>query len=251
MARQGPGVVSFETGLRVLEAFDRESPRLTLGELAARCGITRYAARRYMNSLMGLGYATSDGKRYFLTPRVLRAGSVYLSDSPILAKLQPLLHQLTAEIEESTYLSVIDGDKTLVIAKATVNRITNRSHSLGAHFPLFVTSAGLAISASLPSAELDGLLARYRPLAFTGGTLMNPKDILAEVALTRNRGFAVSERQLDDLVRGIAVPLRDMQGNLVGAISANMFIGNESAEASVLRVLGGLRRTAELASAQL
>ena len=57
-------------GLRVIEAFDDDHPRLTPSEAAERAGLTRTAARRYLLSLMHFGYADSDGKHFWLTPRV-------------------------------------------------------------------------------------------------------------------------------------------------------------------------------------
>lgn len=241
------GVASFEIGLAILAAFDRETPQLTLSEIADRCGITRFAARRYLASLIRLGYAECDGKRYTLTHRVLRMGSVFISSSKFVARMQPLLHQLTADVGESSYLCVRDGYQTVVVAKATANRLTNRSHALGAHFPMFVTSAGLCIAALLPDSEALQLLKDYRPLPYTSGTLLNPMDIHAQLELARQRAYAVSERQLDDLVRGIAVPLANRVGQFVGAISLNMFIGDESEVSAVNRMLPALRRTADAA----
>ena len=65
-------------GLRVIEAFDDEHPRLTASEAAARADITRTAARRYLLSLVHFGYAATDGKQFWLSPRVLRLGQSYL-----------------------------------------------------------------------------------------------------------------------------------------------------------------------------
>jgi len=57
MSENAPRVAGFEIGLAVLGAFDRESPRLTIGQIAARCSISRFAARRYPTTLVALGYA--------------------------------------------------------------------------------------------------------------------------------------------------------------------------------------------------
>jgi len=242
------GVASFEVGLSVLSAFERDAPNLTLSEIAQRCDITRFAARRYVSTLINLGYIETDGRRFWLTHRILRMGSVYLSASPLVVAIQPLLYQLTASVGDSSYLSVRDGADSIVVAKATGIRVTNRSHSIGAHFPLFLTSAGLCIASSLPTRELQELLAHYKPRTYTQHTLIEHAKIRAQVELARRRSFAVSERQLDDMVRGVAVPIHDGQGLLVGAISMNMFIGKASEAASVERVLPALLKTAEAAN---
>jgi DNA-binding IclR family transcriptional regulator len=61
-------------GLRVIESFDDDHVRITPAEAAARADISRTAARRYLLSLVHFGYAASDGKRFWLLPRVLRLG---------------------------------------------------------------------------------------------------------------------------------------------------------------------------------
>ena len=65
-------------GLRVIEAFDDDHPRLTPSEAAHLTGLTRTAARRYLLSLVHFGYAGTDGKLFWLTPRVLRLSQSYL-----------------------------------------------------------------------------------------------------------------------------------------------------------------------------
>ena len=56
-------------GLRVIEAFDDEHPRLTPSEAARLTGLTRTATRRYLLSLVHFGYAGTDGKLFWLTPK--------------------------------------------------------------------------------------------------------------------------------------------------------------------------------------
>lgn len=55
---------SLGKGLRLIEAFDEEHPRLSASEAAAATGLTRTAARRYLLSLCHFGYAATDGKRF-------------------------------------------------------------------------------------------------------------------------------------------------------------------------------------------
>ena len=49
-------IAGLEKGLGVIEAFDQRQSRLTIGEVAARCQLTRAAARRYLITLTHLGY---------------------------------------------------------------------------------------------------------------------------------------------------------------------------------------------------
>ena len=67
-------IAGLEKGLGLLEAFDEVHPRMNATQAALRCGLTRTAARRYLLTLAHLGYVGTDGKLFWLTPRVLRLG---------------------------------------------------------------------------------------------------------------------------------------------------------------------------------
>ncbi len=70
-------VQSLERGLAVIKAFDGEHPRLTLSDVARRTKM-RAAARRFLLTLVELGYVHSDGKEFSLRPSVLDVGAAYL-----------------------------------------------------------------------------------------------------------------------------------------------------------------------------
>jgi len=61
-------------GLEVICAFDDTTPKLTQSELAQRLDLSRAAARRYLMTLSALGYMATDGKAFWLTPKVMRLG---------------------------------------------------------------------------------------------------------------------------------------------------------------------------------
>src|SRR5216683_5671900 len=75
----GDFVQSLERGLSVIRAFDAEHPELTLSEVARATGLTRAAARRFLHTLVELGYMRSNGRLFSLRPRILELGYAYLS----------------------------------------------------------------------------------------------------------------------------------------------------------------------------
>ena len=77
--RTGSFVQSLERGLAVIRAFGAERPELTLSDVARVTGLTRAAARRFLLTLVELGYVHSDGRMFSLRPRVLELGYAYLS----------------------------------------------------------------------------------------------------------------------------------------------------------------------------
>jgi len=76
-------IAGLDRGLRLIEAFDETHPRLSASTAARRTGMTRAAARRYLLTLQHLGYVESDGKLFWLTPRVLRLGWSYVDSANV------------------------------------------------------------------------------------------------------------------------------------------------------------------------
>ena len=77
--RKSDFVQSLERGLAVIRAFDDEHRELTLSEVARATGLTRAAARRFLLTLVELGYVHFDDGRFSPRPRVLELGYAYLS----------------------------------------------------------------------------------------------------------------------------------------------------------------------------
>jgi DNA-binding IclR family transcriptional regulator len=72
-------VQSLERGLSVIRAFGAGRRELILSEVARTAGLSRAAARRFLLTLVQLGYADSTDGRFSLRPRVLELGHCFLS----------------------------------------------------------------------------------------------------------------------------------------------------------------------------
>jgi IclR family pca regulon transcriptional regulator len=112
-------VQSLERGLAVIRGFGADDPELTLSDVARRTDLTRAAARRFLLTLVELGYVRSDGKHFALTPRVLELGYAYLSSLSLPEIAEPHLERLAAQVRESSSVSVLDGDEIVYVGRRT------------------------------------------------------------------------------------------------------------------------------------
>ncbi len=238
-------IAGLERGVSVIEAFDDANARMTASQAGQRTGMTRTAARRYLLTLQHMGYVASDGKLFWLTPRVLRLGRSYLESARLPRIVQPFLQRVAAGTHEIAYLSVMDGDEVVYIARNGPNRSMSTGYVLGARVPAQVTASGLLMLAMRGDEEQATWLATHELAVFTSHTISSKDRMRLELARIRAQGWALSEQQLDLNSRGIAVPLRDRRGELVGALNITMPMGHESSEDAVSRVLPVLRETAQ------
>lgn len=238
-------IAGLEKGLSIIECFDDANPRLTASQAGTLCGLTRTAARRYLLTLQHLGYVASDGKLFWLTPRVLRLGKSYLESARLPRIVQPFLQRVTAGTQESAYVSVMDGDEIVYIARNGSSRAMNTGYVLGSRVQAQVTAAGLLMLSLRPADWVDNWLDSHELKAYTSYTIASKERMRIEMARVRSQGWSLSEQQLELYFRGVAVPLRDRHGDVAGALSVTMPMGHESSEDAVARVLSVLSETAQ------
>lgn len=237
-------IAGLEKGLTVIEAFDDQHPRLTASQAGTRCGLTRTAARRYLLTLAHLGYVGSDGKLFWLTPRILRLGHAYLESARLPRLVQPFLQRIAGGTQEVAYLGVLDGDDTVYIARSGAQRHMNAGYMLGARIQAQLSTAGMAILAGLGETAANAWLAQRTLRAFTPYTIACKDQLRSELQHFRRQGWALLEQQLELNARGIAVPLLDRNNAVHGAISITMPINQESSEDATRRVLPVLQEAA-------
>ncbi|MCB4364648.1 helix-turn-helix domain-containing protein [Hydrogenophaga taeniospiralis] len=237
-------IAGLEKGLSVIEAFDDQHPRLTASQAGARCGLTRTAARRYLLTLAHLGYVGSDGKLFWLTPRILRLGHAYLESARLPRVVQPFLQRIAGGTQEIAYLGVLDGDDVVYIARSGAHRHMNTGYMLGSRIQAQLSTAGVAILAAMGEAAADAWLEPRELHAFTPFTMSSKEQLRSELQRFRRQGWALLEQQLELNARGIAVPLLDRNNAVQGAISITMPINQESSEDAIKRVLPVLQEAA-------
>jgi IclR family transcriptional regulator, pca regulon regulatory protein len=237
-------IAGLEKGLGILEAFGDANPRVTAAQMAVLVGLTRTAARRYLLTLAHLGYVSTDGKLFWLAPRVLRLGQAFIESSRLARTVQPFLQRVTAGTQEIAYVSMMEGDDIVYVARNGPNRVMNTGFVLGARVPAQVTAAGMVLLALRSTPHYDQWLAQRNLPTFTQHTITDKAQLSVQLAQVRQQDWAISEQQLELNFRGIAVPLRDAKGYLVAALSVTMPMQGEAQEVAITRVLGVMRETA-------
>ena len=223
-------VQSLARGLAVIRAFDAEHSELTLSEVARRAEIPPAAARRFLRTLIRLGYVRSSGREFALTPRVLELGFSYLSALSLPETMQPHLRSVSNELGESVSAAVLDADDIVYIARVPTRRIMTVGITIGTRFPAHATSMGRVLLASLPVSERDTMLRRMDPQRLTERTVTEPDALRRELDLVDGRGWSLVDGELEVGLRSVAVPVRDPQGQVIAAINVSTSASRESAE---------------------
>ncbi|SDR94555.1 IclR family transcriptional regulator domain-containing protein [Microterricola viridarii] len=223
-------VQSLARGLAVIGAFDAEHRELTLSDVAARTGLTRATARRFLLTLVDLGYVRADGRGFSLTPKVLELGYSYLSALGLPELLQPFLAELSRELGESTSAAILDGSDIVYVARVQAKRIMSVGITIGTRFPAPTTSMGRVLLAGLGQPALDAVLAAAPPTGITAGTLTDVAAVRRRIDEVRTAGWCLVDQELEVGLRSIAAPIRAADGRVLAAINVSTSVATVSLE---------------------
>ena len=233
-------IAGLEKGLAVIAAFDQDRPRLTMSEVAALCGLTRAAARRYLITLEYLGYVTSERKMYSLAPKVLRLGQSYMHSARLPRIVQPELHKLAYALKEASSAGVLDGSDVICIAATSAGRVVSSTLQPGTRVPAYCTANGRVLLASLQQPQVDAWITRQNLVPLTPNTITNPDRLRVEIARTRSQGYALVDQELELGLRTISVPLKSYRGDVLAAMNVSVHAARVSMDQLVDECLPAL-----------
>jgi len=249
--RDSDFVQSLDRGLAVIRAFGPGRERLSLSDVARETGLTRAAARRFLLTLVKLGYVRSDGREFSLRPLVLELGYAYLSGLAMPEIASPHLEELVARVRESSSISVLDGHQIVYVARVPTKRIMTVAISVGTRFPAYATSMGRVLLAGLNPDDLDKYLAEADFEAFTARTVTDPERLRELVREVGRQGYAIVDQELEEGLRAIAAPIHGAGNAVIAAINLSAHASRVSLAAMRAVLLPALLETASRIEADL
>jgi len=252
-AARGDFVRALAKGLAVIEAFDTRSPSMTLSDVAKKTSLSRGTARRLLLTLVELGYAGFDGKRFGLQPRALNLGFAYLHSQNLWQLGQPYMVELVERVHESCSIAVLDNTEIVYVARVPTSvRIMSINLGIGTRLPAFATSMGRVLLAALSAEEVEELLTHASPLArYTPKSVVDPPALLREIDAVRRQGWALVDQELEMGLRSIAVPIFDAGGRAVAALNIGTHASRWPIQKLTQEVLPLLKQTAASISSLL
>jgi IclR family transcriptional regulator, pca regulon regulatory protein len=214
------GMGGLAKGLAIIEAFAIHDV-MNVADAARASGATRAAARRCLLTLNELGYVERYGREFRPLQRLRGLGGATTKRDRLTRLAQPLLERARDELRESVSLAVLEGDTTLFIARAEAEHIVSTGVRVGAHLPAYCSATGRVLLSQFADKEILDRIGRKPLPARAPRTLTKPNDIVAEIRSVRERGYAISDEELELGLRSLAVPVAGPDGEIAAAVSVS------------------------------
>jgi len=209
-----------EKGLRLLEQLAESAEGLTAVELAERIGVHKTSTYRYINSLLDMGYIHSDGDgHYHLGNKILELGSQKLRRMPLRETAHPFLIELNDDTQKTVHLCVLDRQEVIYIDKIESHRTLPIMSRIGSRAPAYCTGVGKALLSGLPTDQVVSLLREATLERRTPNTITDPIQLLEEIKLTAERGYAIDNGEHEPGIKCFAALIKGYGGDTIGAIS--------------------------------
>jgi IclR family transcriptional regulator, pca regulon regulatory protein len=213
-------VRALDRGLTVITAFSGDRPELSVSEVAEITGVTRAAARRFLLTLVDLGYVTSHGRTFTLAPKVLELGYSYLSALSLPQIARPYMAALAEEVGQGVSIAVLEGTESVNVGRVEKpDGLVRVSVPVGTRLPAYCNSMGRVLLAALTPDELDQYFEQAVFEAHTSRTITDPEKLRKELRTVARRGYSLINQELEEGLIAIGVPLHNSQSEVIAAMN--------------------------------
>ncbi|UXJ55168.1 IclR family transcriptional regulator domain-containing protein [Pseudomonas citronellolis] len=233
-------IAGLQKGLALMQLFSAERPRLSVPEAARLSGLTPSAARRFLLTLVHEGFAETDSRHYWLTPKALRIGQAYVDSAQLPRMLRPIVEQVARQTQEHVSVGTRDGDEIVHVVRSRYSHIASLSIRPGSRVPMYCTASGRLWLAALGEVELAAYFERNPPRALTPYTLTDMDALRAEIAKVARQGFCVVDQEYEIGMRVIGVPLLDRSGRMRASLAITTHASRLGLDEMRLRYLPAL-----------
>lgn len=208
--------------LEALADVDSDDRRgLTVASLARALDRDKSVISRQLKPLVELGLVERDAAGRHALGWRLFAIAAHAGDQRLLLLAPPVMRRLAQVLRERIHFSIRRGTDVLTILSESPRRTVEVVGWVGRTSPLTCTSSGRALMFDHSDDEIRELFVS----GFAVGDGMNaPRsidDFLRRLHEARRAGFAYVENEFDDDLSGVAAPVRDVHGRIVGALNVS------------------------------
>lgn len=206
--------------LDILECFQRQ-PQLSLKKISEVTGLHKSRIMRLCGTLISKGYLLYEGEtgQYKLGPKIISLSRSYEQSNDLLSLARPLMRNLAQETGESASLFIVDGLNRLCIAREEGTYSIRYNIIEGQRMPLYAGAGGKVLLAFAQEDLQKKILKKGHIKKLTPQTIKEPKQLLKELEIIREQGYAASFGERDAEVAALAAPIFNHEGKICASLS--------------------------------
>ena len=214
-------VKSVDRALSIMEEIAKCETELGVTELGNKLSLHKSTVHRLLSTLQTKGYVQKSTETGGYRPgnKIIELGSSIFNDMNIRKQARPYLQELMEETNETVHLVIRDGSEGVYIDKVESSQMIRMHSEVGRRIPLHCSSVGKVLLSGLKENKLNQMYKNKQLQAYTENTITNLKELKKELALIKERGYAVDKEEYEEQVHCIAAPIKNYRGEITAAVS--------------------------------
>ena len=213
-------ISSVHKALEILLLFTGDHPRHTVEIISQRTEIPTSSAYRYIRALCDKGFLekSSDGA-YHLGLRMLELSrAARSSNRDLRLTLLPSMQRIAEQITETVTLMRLFNKHAMCVESIEGQQVVRVTIEQGRMQPIYAGASSKVLLAAVDESEWDSYL--EGPLtALTENTVTEVEQLRVALRQVREQGFAISNGEIDEGGRAIAVPVVNRFNKVMAALS--------------------------------
>lgn len=237
--------------IKIIEAIAANQP-VEVSRLAKLVGVPLPTTYRFISMLEENGYvarAAENGK-YRLGLAFVRLGANALRTFHTSEFIRPILREIAAFTGESVSLQVRKGAEAICVDYVESEHSIRLSQRIGQITPLYAGSGPKVLLAYTSKEERETLISGMHLKKIGPKTITSKVELRRRLAEIMRRGYDVSEEEMTEGARGVAVPVFGSREVVVAALSVSGLKYRMGKEA-IMKALKILKGSSEKLSGQL
>ena len=198
----------------------------TAAELADLLDEPRSSVHRMLRQLHEIGWIEPTGTRgqWSVGLHLFRLGSAAVQRMDVRRAALPHMHELNEATGETVFLVLKRGFEAVCIERIEGQRVQSIALVLGGAMPLHAGAGPMALLAWLDDQEHRDWLIHAAENGLEQMNLPAPpsiKDVETQLRETRERGYAISDRNVTPGIGAVGAPVFDYRGRLTAGISVS------------------------------
>jgi len=199
---------------------------LTFKQLEEKTLLPKSTLHRYLKTLKYLKVVEETEKgKYTLGEQILTLKAMWINEHPIIRIVKEEMQKISEKTGETSHLAILSEDKRNIIYLHTVlgNRALSMQTPIGKSAPSYCTALGKALLSQLPEKTVIEAFSGMKLEAYTPNTITDLESLLKELRKIRQEGIAIDNEEYEKDVICCAVPVKNLEGKTVAAISISGF----------------------------
>lgn len=206
--------------VKILEYIAKEKQGVTLSDIANELDIPVTSASDIVKALLDIEMIEIIDERskvYGIGVKAYYIGNAFLSNTNLIDKAKPVIEELGLALHKTVFMGKAINDEITYIYKYEPRASIVTTCPIGSRTSLHGTSLGKAIMAY--DEEIHSRIQNKSLTKKTPFTITSHEALEQELIKVRTNGYAVDDREQNELILCIGAPVFDHTGNVIAALS--------------------------------